>query len=289
VQAAEIVEPALQVLQALYREQGAGDLAAGGPVGEQAPDVEAAPHDPQPAFGTGLRLPKLLRVPQRALEKRAPGPRRLELGDGEQGDVVALGAVGIVILVLGSLRHRGEDLESDVAGLEPRQIDLASARGVEQAALPEQGVGMHVGDGEPRMKRPSAVAGPGQRSRHHLVHAPLDDAWAEDEEGADGDDQEGEQPVDVFEHVPPCPAELYPPHPSRVMRNLLRHSSVAADPSPVLTGEERPKPKAWEVRVFSESAVQTLTSHRFAAGPSSPAKSGRGVQAYPRRSKTTKS
>jgi hypothetical protein len=42
--------------------------------------------------------------------------------------------------------------------------------------------------------------------------------------------------------------------------------------SPVLTGEEGPKPKAWEVRVFSESGIQTLTSHRFAAGPSSPVK-----------------
>ena len=50
-------------------------------------------------------------------------------------------------------------------------------------------------------------------------------------------------------------------------------------PSPVLTGEEGPKPKAWEVRVFAEAGVQTLTSHRFAAGPSSPVKNGRGSRA----------
>jgi hypothetical protein len=47
-------------------------------------------------------------------------------------------------------------------------------------------------------------------------------------------------------------------------------------PLPLFAGEEGPKPKAWEVRVFSESAVQTLSSHRFAAGPSSPVKNGRG-------------
>ena len=48
-----------------------------------------------------------------------------------------------------------------------------------------------------------------------------------------------------------------------------------ATPLPLFAGEEGPKPKAWEVRVFSDSEVQTLTSHRFAAGPSSPVRTGR--------------
>jgi hypothetical protein len=47
-------------------------------------------------------------------------------------------------------------------------------------------------------------------------------------------------------------------------------------PLPLFAGEEGPKPKAWEVRVFSDLGVQTLTSHRSAAGPSSPVKDGRG-------------
>jgi hypothetical protein len=32
------------------------------------------------------------------------------------------------------------------------------------------------------------------------------------------------------------------------------------------------------VRVIFEVGIQTLTSHRFAAGPSSPAKGGRGIK-----------
>ena len=49
-------------------------------------------------------------------------------------------------------------------------------------------------------------------------------------------------------------------------------------PLPLSAGEGGPKPKAWGVRVFSDSGVQTLTSHRFAAGPSSPAKAGEGFR-----------
>ncbi len=62
---------------------------------------------------------------------------------------------------------------------------------------------MQVGDGEPRVQRPGAVADRRQRGRHHLVHPALDDTGAEDQEGAGGDDEQGEQPVDEFAHGPP--------------------------------------------------------------------------------------
>jgi hypothetical protein len=35
--------------------------------------------------------------------------------------------------------------------------------------------------------------------------------------------------------------------------------SQCRTPLPLFAGEEGPKPKAWEVRVFSESGVQALT------------------------------
>jgi hypothetical protein len=54
-------------------------------------------------------------------------------------------------------------------------------------------------------------------------------------------------------------------------------AGVAQAPLPSFTGEKGSKPKAWEVRSFPDSLLQTLTSHRFAAGPSSPAESGRGT------------
>ena len=115
---------------------------------------------PQPPVGPVRKAFQLLRMPQRAFEQRAPGPRRLQIDLDEAGDVVAVAAVGVVILALRRLGHRREHLQRVMALEQPRQIDMAAIGALEQTALPEQGVGMHVGDVERRMQL--------ARGRRHL-------------------------------------------------------------------------------------------------------------------------
>ena len=87
---------------------------------------------------------KLLPVPQRAFEQRGPGPARLQLGDRQQGDVIAVAAVRIVVLALGRLGGGREHLQRDIAFLQPGQVFVAAIRQPGHIAAPQQGVGMQV-------------------------------------------------------------------------------------------------------------------------------------------------
>ena len=61
------------------------------------------------------------------------------------------------------------------------------------------------------------------------------------------------------------------------MFGIKKIRAPALFPSPVLTGEEGPKRSLGGEGLYT-GLGKTLTSHRFAAGPSSPAKSGRGEE-----------
>ena len=62
--------------------------------------------------------------------------------------------------------------------------------------------------------------------------------------------------------------------------SLRAQFGVEATPTPLpsFTGEEGPKRSLGGEGLYS-GLGKTLTSHRFAAGPSSPAESGRGILA----------
>src|SRR5688572_6411770 len=61
------------------------------------------------------------------------------------------------------------------------------------------------------------------------------------------------------------------------MGRSLAEADRTANPSPVLYGRGGAQAGGLGGKGLADSLLQTLTSHRFAAGPSSPAKSGRGV------------
>src|SRR3546814_11162972 len=103
-----------------------------------------------------------------------PRPQRVELGDRKPGDIVAVGAVGVVILHLRRLGDAGEDLERDVAVFEAGQVDMAAASAGQKVALPQQGVAVQINDGQGAMQRAGLFADLRQRAARDLVHAALD-------------------------------------------------------------------------------------------------------------------
>ena len=78
--------------------------------------------------------------------------------------------------------------------------------------------------------------------------------WGRPEERSGGDDQQGEKPVDEFAHGPPSLS------------------------SPVLTGEEGPKPKAWEVRVLLTHCYRPSPPTASRRAPPLPRIAGEGLQ-----------
>jgi hypothetical protein len=94
----QIAEATLQRLQTFEGEQSAGDVLVG-PVGHEPLDVGGRADDAQCPVGILLRLGQLLRVVQRPLPQGGPRPRRLELGERQQRDVVTVGAVRVAASV----------------------------------------------------------------------------------------------------------------------------------------------------------------------------------------------
>ena len=164
VEHVEVLGLALQVLRAFDRKQGADLAVAAGAAEKQRPQVGGRADDHQPAFGGGLGALQLFGVPERAFEQRGPGGDRLQLADGERGDVVGIAAVAFVILALGGLGHAGEHLQRDIALLQPGKIDMAVIDAVGEVALPQQGVAVQIDDGQPLVQRRSAAPTPARAS-----------------------------------------------------------------------------------------------------------------------------
>ena len=118
---------------------------------------------------------------ERAFEQRIPCAHRLHVGDDQRGHLVGIARIAIVILVARRLGHRGKDLQRIMAGLQPRQIDLSAIRSLEQVALPQQAVRVHVGDIERLLQRLGMRADL-VIARRDLVDRILDDARHEHEE-----------------------------------------------------------------------------------------------------------
>ena len=59
----------------------------------------------------------------------------------------------------GRLRRGRQDLESDVALAQPRDVDLAARRALEEVAAPQQRVGVEVGDPQRLVKRARTIRG----------------------------------------------------------------------------------------------------------------------------------
>jgi hypothetical protein len=74
---------------------------------------------------------------------------RPALDDRDEPDVVGPVVVPPVVQVTRHMSRRGEDLEGDVAGDEPREIDVATLAGAEQVTGPEERVGVEIDDGQP--------------------------------------------------------------------------------------------------------------------------------------------
>ena len=65
-----------------------------------------------------------------------PCLHRLQLRKGEQGDVVAIGAIAVIILVLWRLCNGRKQLQRNIAILQARQIHMAARHAVVDIAVP---------------------------------------------------------------------------------------------------------------------------------------------------------
>ena len=107
----------------------------------------------------------------------------------EQRDVVAAVVVALEVEVARSLGDDGEGLEGHVALQEPRHVDVAARRAVEQVAGPQQRVGMEVGDEEPLVQAPRGVRNGRARPRDDRVDPSVRRIRGQEEEGADHDEE----------------------------------------------------------------------------------------------------
>ena len=187
VEPVEIGEVPFEVVQPLDREHRADRRAfAPAPAREQAVQLARRRHPGEAAVRGGHCPVQLLAVVERALEQRCPGADRLQLGDHQRGDIVAIAVVGVVVLAARRLGDAGEDLQRHVAFLHPRQILVPAPGAGEEVAIPHQGVGMQVDDGQRFVQRARFVGHGDRRLAVDPVHAAFDQRRAEREEGARG-------------------------------------------------------------------------------------------------------
>jgi hypothetical protein len=188
----EIVDVALEIVQPLDRQHTADHDHAALAIGEQAIDVGSGRDQAQPPAGRIGKAAQLLGMPQRALQQREPGPRRLQIDDRKVGDGVGVGRIGIVVLSLRRFGERREHLQRVTPLDQARQVDMAMIGARQQITLPRQAVGMHVGDVErrlQRLRRRRDIEGNGL----HLVLGAVDLFRRERKEPDGHDDQDGRE------------------------------------------------------------------------------------------------
>jgi hypothetical protein len=83
-----------------------------------------------------------LRISSSEKPVRAPGPHRLQLDLDQPCDAVGVRTIGIEVLPGRRLGHR--DLQRIVALDQARHVDMAAIGALQDVALPQQAVGMHV-------------------------------------------------------------------------------------------------------------------------------------------------
>ena len=145
-----------------------------GAMRQRVAELVAAAHEDQSPGGARGRPFELCALMQRARQQRAIGAGRPTRRDREQCDVVRLGAVALVVLTLGRLGHRAEDLHRDVSAPESRHVGLPAPRGTHHAAVPQQQVVVQVGDRERGVQVARTLGDRDRRLAVEPVHRPID-------------------------------------------------------------------------------------------------------------------
>lgn len=195
IQAVEVLQLTLDGLQPFGGQHGGQALRVALPVFQVAGQLGAVVDQHQFTVAGGSGLLQLVGLVQGAGQQAAPGFPRPALGHGQQGDVVAVGAVALVVDAARGLGDGGKHLQADAALEQARQVGVAVVVALEQVALPEQGIVVQVGDEQALVQLLGLVAGRVGRRRRHAVHLPVEQV-GQREEGARAhghEDQQGEQ------------------------------------------------------------------------------------------------
>jgi len=191
---------AFQRLQAFRREQHADRAAVPGAEFRQAVDIRRIADHRQPARRILHRPLQFLRVIELPLEQREPGSHRLQLGNRQQGDIVGVGAVAVVILAPRRLGHAGKYLQPDIAVLHALEVDMAIVDAVGDLALPQQRVAMQIDDHQTVVQPLRVGADFRQRLAVDHIGLLLEPCRSEDQKGDDSNRDETDQCQRDFLH-----------------------------------------------------------------------------------------
>ncbi len=197
-QAGEVLELALHVVQPLDRQQAAGHLLACGPIRQKRIQILGGADDAQPPIRLFRKAIEFPGMEQRAVQQRIPRACRLQLGNGKEGDVVAVAAVAVVVEAARRLGNGGEHLKRHIACLKTREINVAALVGLQEIALPQQRVAMQINDGQAFVQGQRFRAGGRRRVRHQRVDMPIVPRGKHGEEADHGQhngDENGTAPV----------------------------------------------------------------------------------------------
>ncbi|HZI57163.1 MAG TPA: hypothetical protein VFF39_10330, partial [Verrucomicrobiae bacterium] len=118
---------------------------------------------------------------QSALLGAVPCSRRPALNQGKKADLIRGIRVFVDIYATGAGSDQRECLNGDVALLQARQIDMATAGLLEQVAVPEQTVGMEIGHNELSVQLVCRRGSLVRRRFEDFIHPAFNDGWNEGE------------------------------------------------------------------------------------------------------------
>ncbi len=134
-------------------------------------EVAARPDDPERAVGAGRQIVGAGSQVERPWQQPPPGRGRPAERESQEHDVVAAVVVALDVEVARRFRGGGEDLQGDVALAQPRDVDVAARRALEQVPAPQQRIGMEVRDPQRLVEGARPVRGAVRRRARPSTHS----------------------------------------------------------------------------------------------------------------------